>query len=57
MVYTLYKAVQKLKSLLAGQKEAFASLFVKGAFKLLEQQDKLILSQALIPIRLPNTLL
>jgi hypothetical protein len=57
MVYTLHKVVQKLKSLPAGQKEAFASLFIKGASKLLEQQDKLTSSQALIPTRLPNALL
>jgi hypothetical protein len=57
MVYTLHKAVQKLKSLPAGQKEAFASLFVKGASKLLEQQDELTLNRASIPTRLPDALL
>ena len=57
MVHTLHKAVQKLKSLPAGQKEAFASSFVKGASKLSEQQDKLTLSRVLIPTRLPDALL
>jgi hypothetical protein len=56
MVHTLHKAVQKLKSLPAGQKEAFASLFVKGASKLLEQQDELTSNRASIPTRLPDAL-
>ena len=34
IVYTLYKAVIKIKSLLAGQKEAFVANFVKGATQL-----------------------
>jgi hypothetical protein len=34
MVHTLHKAVAKIKSLPAGQKEAFVANFVKGATQL-----------------------
>jgi hypothetical protein len=56
MVYTMHKAVQKLKSLPAGQKEAFANSFVKGATKLVKQQDTLITSRLAIPSTLPDAL-
>jgi hypothetical protein len=56
MVHTLHKAVEKLKSLPAGQKEAFASLFVKGTSNLTNRQDKLMASRSAIPTRLPDAI-
>ena len=56
MVHTLHKAVEKLKSLPAGQKEAFASLFVKGTSNLTNRQDKLMASRSAIPTRLPDVI-
>ena len=57
MVHTLYKAVTKIKSLPAGQKEAFVASFVKGATQLSKHQDNLIVSRVKISTTLPDTLL
>jgi hypothetical protein len=56
MVHTIQKAVEKLHSLPAGQKEAFALSFVQGATRLSKHQDNLTTSRLRIPATLPNAL-
>jgi hypothetical protein len=56
IVLGLQKAVSKIRSLPAGQKEAFTSSFVKGTNKLAEHQDVLTASRRAIPAELPKAL-
>jgi hypothetical protein len=56
IIHTMHKVVDKLKSLPAGQKEAFASCFVQGATCLTKHQDNLTTSRSKIPTTLPDTL-
>jgi hypothetical protein len=56
MARKFYAAIEKLRSLLAGAKEAFVSSFALGNDQLIKDQDKQLASLKAMPAALPSPL-